>query len=116
MTAPTTFEQVKAFTVKFTGVKPAKITLDTTLENGLGITGDDGEDFIWAFFNEFEVDYTGFELTKYFAPEGFDPTGITLVIRKLFTNLPPLTSPIRDITIGDLVKSAHESRWIDPVV
>ena len=116
MTAQTTFEQVKAFTVKFTGVKPAKVALDTTLEDALGITGDDGEDFMWAFFNEFGVDYTGFELTKYFAQEGFDPIGITLVIRKLLTNLPPLISPTHDITIADLVKAVDENRWINPVI
>lgn len=116
MTAQTTFEQIKAFTVKFTGVKPAKVTLSTTLERALGITGDDGYDFMWAFFNEFGVDYTGFELTRYFDQEGFDPIGITLVIRKLFTNLPSLTSPIHDITIADLVKAVDEKRWINPVV
>ncbi len=116
MTTSAVFEQVKAFTVKFTGVQPGNVTLNTTLENDLGITGDDAEDFMLAFFDEFGVNYTGFELTKYFAQEGFDPTGITLVIRRLFTDLSPLTAPVYDVTIADLVKSVNEGRWANPVL
>ncbi len=96
MSVLTTLEQVKTFVIKFTGAKPANINLDTTLENDLGITGDDGVYFMEAFFSEFRVGHTGYELTKYFDPEGFDPIRLSFLLRKLLRQ-PPLTFPTYDL-------------------
>lgn len=65
MATPDTFDRVQVFIVNYWRVRPAKITLSTKLEKDLGITGDDGIDFMEAFFTEFDIDYAGFDLCNY---------------------------------------------------
>lgn len=38
------------------------ITVATSIENGLGITGDDGEDFIIEFSRKYNIDISNFHL------------------------------------------------------
>ena len=53
-------------------INPDKLTLDTLLEKDLGITGDDAIDFIEEFAQEFNVDISSFDYSKYFREEGFN--------------------------------------------
>jgi len=62
-------------------IKPKKLTLDTLIERDLGITGDDSIDFIEEFAQEFNVDITSFDYSKYFGGEGVN---IFDVISRLF--------------------------------
>jgi hypothetical protein len=52
------------------GVYRKKITLDTSLETDLKLTGDDAYDFFLAFSKEFNVDVENFKISDYFADEG----------------------------------------------
>lgn len=45
------------------------ITLETSFEDDLGITGDDGEDLIVQFGKRYDVDISNFYFTKYFYPK-----------------------------------------------
>jgi len=53
------------------------ITLDTSIENDLGLTGDDGEALILAFRKRYNVNIDYFYITKYDEPE--DPSPIPFV-------------------------------------
>ena len=63
------FSDLVDFIHKQTGSYDVPITKETSLENDLGITGDDGEDLIIAFGRKYNVNITNFYFTKYFYPE-----------------------------------------------
>ncbi|MDD5359700.1 MAG: DUF1493 family protein [Sulfurovaceae bacterium] len=105
------FEEVVAFVRGFHSISPKQaITSDTLLEADLGITGDDGDDLLLAVSERFQVDLASpekgisqtLELRPnefLFGPEGFDPIGITVLIRWLKGEPRPI---YRDLTIGEL--------------
>lgn len=51
-------------------IDPNKIDLETSVENDLGLTGDDAVDFIEEFSERFNVNIEAFDYNKYFKPEG----------------------------------------------
>lgn len=69
------FDKIKEFTVEQTGVKKHDITYSSSLENDLGIYGDDAVDFIIAFSKKFNVDITNFMAADYISAEGIDVLG-----------------------------------------
>ncbi|WP_343745233.1 DUF1493 family protein [Chitinophaga sp.] len=77
------------------------ITMETSMENDLGITGDDGEDFIVEFSKKYSVDISNFYFTKYFYPE---PSMI------------PMPSEIKILTVGHLMKAIEARRLDDNVI
>lgn len=77
------------------------ITMETSMENDLGITGDDGEDFIVEFSKKYSVDISNFYFTKYFYPE---PSMI------------PMPKEIKILTVGHLMKAIEERRLDDNVI
>ncbi|MDX1908905.1 MAG: DUF1493 family protein [Bacteroidia bacterium] len=88
------------------------LTLDTTLEKDLGITGDDGSEFMDAFFNEFQVNPANFDPGKHFGPEGLDPIGLVVWIRLLFTPGYRLPPSAHDIKLKDLVEAIEQGEWL----
>lgn len=60
---------VIAFTAVFASVPAARLRPNTALEADLGITGDDGVDFLDAFSARFEIDMRDYQ-GPHFAPEG----------------------------------------------
>ncbi len=86
-----------------------KLRPETRLEEDLGMTGDDAAEFLGAFAGEFEVDLTGIEFHKHFAPE----CGPILSWPR------SLVEEMRDhgkfpVTIGHLVDVAVARRWMCP--
>ncbi len=104
------------FVSEFTGVDSAKIDLDTTINEDLGVDGDDGYDFLLAFSKKFNVDMSGVDKT-YFGGEGIPPTllvwPLLLVLSwfgwkfKLFEDYPSLP-------VSALVRSARTKVWANP--
>ncbi len=84
-----------------------EITSESTLEKDLGITGDDGEDFMFDFFNEFNIDYDKFNPNRYFHREGHD-TIFSIIFSFLVRNK---STPKYDIKISDLEKALQEKKW-----
>jgi acyl carrier protein len=64
------FDKIKKFTVKQAGVTENEVTEDASLENDLGVSGDDAAEFIIAFGKEFNVDISKFMAADYFSSEG----------------------------------------------
>lgn len=108
-----TFERLSQFIISQRGKYRKPFTLNTTLEKDLGITGDDADEFMYAFFTHFNVDYSNFEIGKYFYGEGFDLFNIIGLIRKLLGKK-MLSNPQYDIILLDLMNAIEAGKWIDP--
>lgn len=77
------------------------ITMETSIENDLGITGDDGEDLIMEFSKKYNVDIKNFYFEKYFYPE------------------PSVSSSAKEIkvlTVGHLMKAIESGRLDDDII
>jgi len=101
--------RVGQFVCEFCGVPLDKLRPETRLEEDLGMTGADAADFLEAFAGEFEVDLTGIEFHKHFAPE----------CGPIFFWARSLKHEMRDhgnypVTIGHLVDLAVAKRWMCP--
>jgi len=64
--------EVIAFISEFTGVDPSMITLETLVNDDLGVDGDDGVDLLLEFSTRFNVDISSID-KLYFGPEGINP-------------------------------------------
>jgi acyl carrier protein len=107
----TIFNRIKQFTNKQAGIIEEKITENSSLENDLGIYGDDAVEFIIAFGKEFNVDVSKFMAAKYFSPEGdiILPGIIRLVTGKK-------KSKQKDLTVRHLMKAITSGRLDEDVI
>lgn len=92
--------QVLSYVTNLNLVDSGQININTSIENDLGITGDDAIDFIEEFSEEFNVDIQLFEYEKYFKPEGNS-------IFSLFNNTP---SKQYDLKIVDLINAVKSGK------
>jgi hypothetical protein len=90
--------RVKRFLAKFMAEDVANIFLAMTLEDDLGITGDDADDLFEEFARQFpDVNLDGLDLSRHFYPEGI-PWGPG----------PCRRCPLR---VFDLVEAVRDKRW-----
>jgi acyl carrier protein len=77
-------EEIKQFIIRNDWGKTKKLTLNTSVEKDMGLSGLDAVDFIRDYSKEFNVDITTFDYSKYFYAEG----GLDLLnpILNLFKN------------------------------
>lgn len=104
-----TFEEIKAIIPKIFYPKKREITADMELEEDLGITGDDADEFIMTFSERFNVSTKNFKSSDYFASESEDPFQTVagwLFGKKLKKN------GRKRITLGDLEKAVEEGELI----
>jgi hypothetical protein len=100
------YVSVVEFISRTASVRREKIHADTRIWRDLGIDGDDAEEFMTKFAQEFGVDLSAFKFNRYFGPEaGFNP--LLWPFYKLAGKL-----PIVDIHVRDLVQAAREGKWI----
>lgn len=114
------FDRVRGLVSGQSGIPEAEITLETRLVEDLGMDGDDGDDFLAAFADEFGVDMRAMAPLNYFGDEGIGPPVPSLI------PLAVLLSPRfrawvvhasrgrRRLTVRDLVASARARRWLTP--
>lgn len=93
------FEELRAFIVKQIGVDEEEVTKEASLQNDLGVYGDDAVDLIVAFSKKFKVNVSNFMAADYFKPEGIDTLG-------LFTK----GQARKKLTVGHLEKAAMAGR------
>jgi acyl carrier protein len=105
------FDRLKDFTIKQAGVTEEEVTEDASLENDLGVSGDDAVEFIVAFSKEFNVDVSKFMAAEYFSPEG---DVILPTIIGLFTGKKKARQ--KDLTIKHLEKAVIAGRLDEEVI
>ncbi len=108
MSAPVTFEQVRDFLSEQWRVRPERLTPDTRLLHDLGIDGDDAEEILTDFAEQFQVDLSAFRFTEHFGSE-LD-AGPRWVLRKIFGGDAVRKTPV---TLQALVDAATSGRWIE---
>lgn len=106
------FDKLTEFIIKEYWGKKEKMTLDTRIEKNLGITGDDGVEFLEKFLTHFNIKYDeNREWQLHFGPEGGGLIDFVAIYnwlrgkrdrRKQF-----------DLTLGHLVKVIELGYWID---
>jgi len=96
-----TFEDLVAFLYEQSGVFEVPITFDTSIEEGLGITGEDGDDLIVKFSKRYNVNIDNFYFTKYFYPEPF---------------VSKMPKEIKILTMRHLMKAIAVGRLDDEVI
>jgi hypothetical protein len=90
--------RVKHVVAEMTCMDPSDIFLGMTLEDDLGITGDDASDLFEEFVKAFpDVDLSGLDLDRYFGPEGCFPW--------------PVRHSRISLRVSDLVQAAKDNRW-----
>lgn len=91
------FENFVNFLREEIGEFNLEITETTTLEDDLGVTGDEAYDLIKRFSVKYNVDISDFKASSYFYPE---PSFLSKIV------------PIKPLTIGDLFYSIKEKKLI----
>jgi hypothetical protein len=72
-----TWIKLELFVRKEAGLSPKKIVRPTdSLKNDLDLTGDDANDFMAKFFDQFKVEPGDYTFRQYFCEEGFNIIGI----------------------------------------
>ncbi len=116
----THFDRVAALVSAQSGVPVAELSPETRLYEDLGMDGDDGDDFLAVFGDEFGVDITGLAPLNYFNDEAAFTGYATLV--PVAARLSPAfrararraARGLRALRLRDLVASARAGRWIRP--
>lgn len=105
------FNEIKYFTVKQAGVEESEVTKDASLEDDLGIYGDDAVDFIVAFGKKFNVNVSKFNAADYFSPDG---DFLLPAIIRLFTG--KKKRKLKDLKIIHLEKAILNGRLDEDVI
>ena len=109
--------EVIEFISNFTGVSAENICLDTLVNDDLGVDGDDGDDFLIEFSEQFDVDITGINHV-YFGPEGISLNpfeGIWAFIKGFWYEYKGIAredwDDIAPLPVSVLVNSAKSGSW-----
>jgi hypothetical protein len=78
------------------------------LQTDLGLDGDDAAEFFDAFFREFDVDASEFNLAEYFGPE--NAASPLSLARAAFGKKPNY----RTLTVTDLIAAVECGQWKRP--
>lgn len=106
-----TFRKVKKFTVKQAAVEEEEVTESASLEDDLGVSGDDAVEFLIAFGKEFNVDVSKFMAADYFSPEG---DFILPAIIRFFTG--KRKRERKKLTVLQLAKAVEAGRLDEDVI
>lgn len=64
--------EIKEYVIEKNLIDADEISEETDIENDLGLTGNDAEEFIADFSEKFKVDISEFDFKSYFLAEGID--------------------------------------------
>ncbi len=104
--------EIIAFLSEFTGVKEERISLDTLINDDLGVDGDDGIELLEEFSERFGVDLSPISET-YFGPEGYSIGFLVLWPYYLYQRIKGYKpKAIAPLPVRQLVKSAESGKWV----
>lgn len=96
------------FVARQTAEPTHRLTLLVDLRKDLGVEGDEAEELMTQFAQEFDVDMRDFQFSKYFGPEA--PFSLIWYLYMKFFE--PRLLKFTPLTVADLVQSARQKRWI----
>lgn len=85
---------------------------ETSVNDDLGMDGDDGDEFMEAFSARFAVDLSAFPYDKYFGPEASATpfTFIAAIILRLTTGRWSTLSPLK---LRQLAEAVERGSWVE---
>ncbi|WP_241016529.1 DUF1493 family protein [Paraburkholderia sp. Ac-20336] len=86
------------------------LTLSTKIERDLGVTGIDADEFMEAFFREFDVASGDYDGGRYFGPEGLE-VGLSCIGRWLDRRRGVKRFPKEELTLGMLQHAIDLGVW-----
>jgi hypothetical protein len=101
-----TYENVARLVAKSVGVPFEKITPGSDIESDLHTTGDDADELVEQFAQEFGVDISGMDFYRHFSPEVWIPFHASLFRRRRGYEMCSVP-----VTVQMLVDAARASRW-----
>lgn len=105
------FIKLRSFIVEEVGVKREAIIREASIEDDLGVTGDDAFDFLIAYGKTFDVDVSKFMAADYFNGEGYE---ILPTIIRMFTGKEKKQNKI--LTVAHLEKGILAGRLDEEVI
>jgi len=107
------FNNLRDFVVKQSCVDDGLITIETRIEDDLGVYGDDAVEFMIAYGKEFNVDVSNFMAADYFDGEG----GLKLFpfIKHIF-GIKGTSTSRKTLTVGHLEKGIIAGRLDEEVI
>ena len=104
-------EEVKAFVAEFWLEPKGRLSAETSVNDDLGMDGDDGIEFMQAFSVRFGVDLSAFPHDKYFGPEA--PANPISVVEGIIRRVKRgRWSDLSPLTVGALAEAAENRRWV----
>lgn len=86
------------------------LTASTRLERDLGVTGIDADEFMEAFFSEFDVLSGDYDGGRYFGPEGLE-LGLSFLGRWLERRREAEKPARQELTLAMLQRAIDLGRW-----
>lgn len=108
MNSKETFERITDFVQNYLGDTKQELTRETDLQKNLKIWGDEADEFIEKFSNEFNVDISELDLNKYFYQEG---DRILPSLINFFKDKSKDDKPY-PLTLGDLEKAIEKGKLV----
>jgi hypothetical protein len=124
MHQPPSFQDIEQFVREFTGIQSSQaITPQTRLDADLGVTGDDGEALLRQAAERFGAvlshpihghreTFSLGENEYLFHDEGFDPIGLSVLVRWMRNEPRP---KVRDVTVAELHDAILRTSVSDPL-
>ncbi|MGN6420024.1 MAG: DUF1493 family protein [Pseudobacter sp.] len=110
------FDRIKSFIIEKAHVEAWEVIKTASLQNDLGIYGNDAVEFFNAFSKEFSVDVSGFVLDDYFDAEASsDFMGVIfkLLPKKIQGNYPHRK---KEFTVEHLIKAVQAGKLNEQVI
>lgn len=105
-------QQVIEFVAAFIGIDRHHVEPRSTIFGDLRVDGADAVDLMEEFARQFHVDMTGYDHSRYFGTEGFNPVALLwTALRQLVGMTPEEAASVDSMRIEDLVAAAGEGRW-----
>ena len=113
--------RVLDFVVRASGARPGSVHLETTLAEDLGLDGDDADQFLESYAQEFRVDFHGFDFHEHFGNEGSSfIAGVTflLLVGLMGYMWQDSRALVVAVVLGLIVAVGQARRWqrADPAV
>jgi acyl carrier protein len=98
-------EKIKMLVAEERSEPISNIGLDTTLQDDLGMDGDDAVEFFTLFSERFNVDLTDLQWERHFGSEYWST--LYILVPKIWKKI----KGIMPITVKDLVAAATSKKW-----
>lgn len=105
-------KDVIAFVAEYWNEPESRLMAETSVNDDLGMDGDDGDEFMQAFSARFAVDLSAFPHDKYFGPEASATplSFIAAIILRLTTGRWTKLSPLK---LRQLAEAAKRGSWVE---